>query len=206
MTSAGPTLPDAHRRMLLKQALDAVNNLKARLRVFETGAAEPIAIIGAGCRLPGGIRNLDDYWQLLKDGRDAVTHLTGERWGADRDTGWHAGLVEGIDQFDPKFFNISAREARTMDPQQRMVVEVAWEAIERAGIPPSSLNGSRTGVFIGITAHEYGAMVSDRCGFGLGRLHRYRECAQCFSGANLVSAGSAGAQHGNRHRVLLIAC
>jgi acyl transferase domain-containing protein len=167
VTPAGPVLPDAQRRTLLKQALDAVENLKARIRSLESGATGPIAIVGAGCRLPGGIRNLDDYWQLLKDGRDAVTRLTGERWGVDGDTGWHAGLVEGIDQFDPKFFNISAREARTMDPQQRMVVEVAWEAIENAGIPPKSLNGSRTGVFIGITAHEYGTMVADRCGLDL---------------------------------------
>jgi len=167
VTPASSVLPDAQRRTLLKQALDAVERLKARIRSLESGATGPIAIIGAGCRLPGGIRNLDDYWRLLTDGRDAVTRLTGERWGADGDTAWYAGLVEGVDQFDPRFFNISAREARTMDPQQRMVVEVAWEAIENAAIPPKTLNGSRTGVFIGITAHEYGTLVADRCGFDL---------------------------------------
>lgn len=154
----------AERRALLKQAFDAIETMKARIRTLESGAAGPIAIVGAGCRLPGGVRDLDSYWQLLSEGRDGVSKLAARRWRTDDPREWHAGVVEGVDQFDPHFFNISAREARTMDPQQRMLMEVAWESIENAGLSPQKLAGSRTGVFIGITAQEYVNLVARSSG------------------------------------------
>src|SRR3954454_14709858 len=86
-------------------------------------AAEPIAIIGMGCRFPGGANSPDAYWELLRDGVDAVSEIPPDRWGPGGvppgDAVWHAGLVDGLDRFDPRFFNISAREAASLDPQQR---------------------------------------------------------------------------------------
>ena len=162
-----PNSSVTERRVLLKQALDAVETLKAKIRSLESGATGPIAIIGAGCRFPGGVQNLDDYWHLLQQGTDAVTKVPPSRWGehaAYEDFDWHAGLIQGLDQFEPQFFNMSAREARTMDPQQRLVLEVAWEAIENAGQAPRELAGSRTGVFLGITSFEYSTLVQASCG------------------------------------------
>ena len=131
--------PVSDRRELFKNALDAIEQLKAKVRSLESAAAEPIAIIGAGCRFPGGTNSLDDYWSLLREGRDVVTEISAARWESmghrDVESGWHAGLVDGLDGFDPRFFGISAREAARMDPQQRMLLEVAWEALENAGLP-----------------------------------------------------------------------
>jgi acyl transferase domain-containing protein/acyl carrier protein len=161
-----PNLPTPDRRILLKQALEAVETLKAKVRSLESGATGSIAIIGAGCRLPGKIQNLADFWRLLDEGGDAVATVPLSRWGEEAygSGEWHAGLIEGLDQFEPQFFNMSAREARTMDPQQRLVLEVAWEAIENAGQAPKELRGSRTGVFIGMTGQEYSGLVQASCG------------------------------------------
>src|SRR5205823_770478 len=105
------------------------------------------------------------FWELLRDGRDAITDYPNDRAamvaaaGIDVDgfEGGQAygGFLDRIDEFDPQFFGISPREAATMDPQQRLVLEVSWEALERAGIAPDSLSGSSTGVFVGITTNEY---------------------------------------------------
>ena len=162
-----PNSSATERRILLKQALDAVETLKAKVRSLESGATGPIAIIGAGCRFPGNVQNLDDYWRLLREGTDAVAKVPSSRWGeqvAYKDFEWQAGLIQGLDQFEPQFFNMSAREARTMDPQQRLVLEVVWEAIENAGQAPRELAGSRTGVFIGMTSFEYSTLVQASCG------------------------------------------
>ena len=127
---------------------------------------EPIAIIGIGCRFPGGANNPDSFWQLLKQGIDAITEIPGDRWNADQfydpdpttcgkiNSRW-GGFLEKIDQFDAQFFGIAPREAITMDPQQRLLMEVAWESLEDAGIIPDRLRGSKTGVFIGIGTHDY---------------------------------------------------
>src|SRR5690606_22633736 len=118
----------------------------------------PIAIVGMSCRFPGGADSLEAYWELLCEGVDAVGELSQERQalvgGMDGLAGTSAlkgGFLSDIDQFDPQFFGISPREATSMDPQQRLVLETSWEALERAGIAPDSLNGSLTGVFVGIT-------------------------------------------------------
>src|SRR4051812_10486644 len=153
------------RRELLKNAFGAIEQLKARVRSLESAGAEPIAIVGAACRFPGGANSLQEYWSLLDEGRNVVVEIPASRWKSvghpDAPLGWFAGIVDEIDGFDPRFFGISAREATTMDPQQRMVLEVAWEALEHAGIAPDSLNGTRTGVFLGITGHDYADLLHD---------------------------------------------
>ena len=127
---------------------------------------EMIAIIGMGCRFPGGANDPESYWQLLRDGGDAIIEVPAARWNIEEyydpdldsddkmNTRW-GGFVEKIDQFDSSFFGISHREASGMDPQQRLLLEVAWEALENAAIPPEQLAGSLTGVFIGISSGDY---------------------------------------------------
>ena len=131
---------------------------------------EPIAIIGIGCRLPGA-SNPQEFWQLLCDGVDAITEVPKTRWDLDEyydpdptvphkmSTRW-GGFLDGIDQFDPAFFGIAPREVKSMDPQQRLLVETAWEALEDGGQVPKQLSGSKTGVFIGISSHDYSSLVS----------------------------------------------
>jgi acyl transferase domain-containing protein/acyl-CoA synthetase (AMP-forming)/AMP-acid ligase II/acyl carrier protein len=130
---------------------------------------EPIAIVGIGCRFPGGVDGPDSFWQLLMDGRDAITEVPPERWdvekfGTDdpatpgRTTSRWGGFLDGVDQFDPHFFGIPPAEAARMDPQQRLLAEVAWEALEDAGVPAEKIAGSATGVFVGISSFDYAAM------------------------------------------------
>ncbi|HEY1278364.1 MAG TPA: type I polyketide synthase, partial [Acidimicrobiales bacterium] len=128
-------------------------------------AAEPIAVIGMGCRFPGA-DSPAAFWALLRDGGDAIREIPAERWDVDAlydpdpyrsgtmNTRW-GGFLDGIDQFDAHYFGISPREAARMDPQQRLVMEVAVEALERAGQPASRLAGSLTGVFVAATMADY---------------------------------------------------
>ncbi len=131
----------------------------------QRAAAEPIAIVGMACRFPGA-PDLEAFWRLITDGRDAVVEIPSERWSADEffdPTGEtpgkmsvrRAALVDNPDQFDPQFFGITPREAARMDPQQRLLLEVAWEAMENAGRPADQMAGSRTGVFVGIGGTDY---------------------------------------------------
>ena len=135
--------------------------------------SEPIAILGIGCRFPGGVDSPDDLWQLLSEGGDAISHFPTDRgWNLDALFGPDpdapratyvrgGGFVENVGDFDAAFFGISPREAQAMDPQQRLLLEATWEALERARINPSSLHGSDTGVFIGASVQEYGPRVYD---------------------------------------------
>ncbi|WP_199485387.1 type I polyketide synthase [Actinomadura craniellae] len=132
---------------------------------------EPIAVIGLGCRLPGGVAGPAEYWKLLTEGRDALGQVPEGRWDAYDDgspevadllarTTRHGGFLDDIAGFDARFFGITPREAQVMDPQQRLVLEVAWEAFEHAGLAPAALRGSRTGVFVGVSAPEYAALTA----------------------------------------------
>ena len=128
--------------------------------------AEPIAIVGVGCRFPGGVSSPGDFWELLRGGVDAIRELPVDRW--DIEDYYHptpgtpgktytrrGGYLDRIDAFDPAFFGISPREAASMDPQHRLFLEVCWEALEHAGIPPTSLAGTRSAVFAGIGQDDY---------------------------------------------------
>jgi acyl transferase domain-containing protein/acyl-CoA synthetase (AMP-forming)/AMP-acid ligase II len=130
----------------------------------ELSADEPIAIIGIGCRFPGA-DGPSAFWQMLCDGVDAVTDAPENRWSADASanlTTRSGGFLDHVDQFDAGFFGISPREAARMDPQQRLLLEVAWEALEDAGQVPEKLEGSRTGVFTGVSTNEYQHLTLSR--------------------------------------------
>ncbi|WP_158890537.1 type I polyketide synthase [Amycolatopsis anabasis] len=141
-------------------------------RVPESETREPIAVIGLGCRLPGGVRGPDDFWRLLIGGESGVSEVPEGRWeqfGHDspdqaerlgRLRRW-GGFLDDIARFDAEFFGITPREAAAMDPQQRLLLEVAWEALEHAGVASETLRGSRTGVFVGISGNEYSHLTLD---------------------------------------------
>lgn len=135
--------------------------------------AEPIAILGMGCRFPGGVNSPEDLWQLLIEERDANSELPTDRgWDLDalfgpdpeapRATYVRSGsFVSDVGDFDPAFFGIGPREAEATDPQQRLLLEATWEALERSRIDPNSLHGSDTGVFFGVGGQEYGPRICD---------------------------------------------
>ncbi|MDF5759313.1 type I polyketide synthase [Spongiactinospora sp. TRM90649] len=146
----------------LKRATVELREARHRVRELEDRAGEPIAIVGMGCRFPGGTRSPEDLWRLVDSGTDALGGLPADR-------GWdlealaaapEGGFVYDAGHFDAGFFGISPREALAMDPQQRVLLEVTWEAVERAGIDAHRLKGSRTGVFAGVMYNDYAAGLS----------------------------------------------
>ena len=134
---------------------------------------EPLAVIGIGCRFPGGADSPAAFWQLLSEGRDAIRTVPPDRWDADawfdpdpdapgRMSVRQGGFLDAVDGFDAAFFGIAPREALTMDPQQRLALEVAWEALEHAGLAPERLAGTPTGVFLGVCNSDHVQRVLDR--------------------------------------------
>ncbi|MBB4689012.1 type I polyketide synthase [Amycolatopsis jiangsuensis] len=157
----------------LRQSMTDNERLKADNRRLAARQHEPIAVIGMGCRYPGGVSTPGQLWELVAGGGDAIGEFPGDRgWdvgavfdptGARPGTSYsnEGGFLYDAAEFEPEFFGISPREAITLDPQQRLLLETSWEAVERAGIVPSTLRGSDTGVFAGVMYHDYGAGSSD---------------------------------------------
>ena len=148
-----------------KKALLALKQMQQKLAAVEKAHREPIAIIGMGCRFPGA-NNPDQFWQLLVSGQNAITQTPASHWDIERYCNEgvntpgkicnaYGGYIPHLKEFDASFFRIAPREAISLDPQQRLLLEVSWEALENSAIPPESLQGSATGIYLGICGIDY---------------------------------------------------
>jgi epothilone polyketide synthase D len=159
--------PQAIAKYLLSDVLRLAEPSRAQPAAAVVVAAdEAIAIVGIGCRFPGGVTDPESFWRLLDQGIDAITEVPRDRWDIDEwydpdpdalgkmTTRW-GGFLPDLERFEPSFFGISPREAVSVDPQERLLLETTWEAIEHAGIRPDTLMGSRTGVYMGLCGTEY---------------------------------------------------
>jgi epothilone polyketide synthase D len=149
-----------------ERILSLLRDARQQLELERNRRAEPIAIVGMGCRFPGAVQDLASFWRLLREGVDASDEVPADRWDASAfydpnpDAPGKAYTRRGsflthVDEFDAEFFGISPREALAMDPQQRLLLEVVWEALEDAGIIPARLRGSATGVWVGLCLDDY---------------------------------------------------
>lgn len=170
------------RKDLLKRALLKIEELQGRLARAEEYRQAPIAVIGMGCRFPGGSDGPERYWQNLAAGKDGISEIPAARWDADalydadpdmpgKSYCRSGGFIDQVDEFDPLFFGISPRDAAHMDPQHRLLLEVAWEALEHGGQPAVELRNSNTGVFVGITTQDFSQLLLDRSEATLGTYH-----------------------------------
>ncbi len=154
------------RRVVLKNALSALERMQRKLDSLESVHKDPLAIIGMACRYPGHANDSEAFWQLLHNGVDAIEEVPPSRWDMeayfdpDPETAGkictrYGGFVDDVELFDPQFFGISPREVVSMDPQHRLALEVTWEALENAAQAPAMLVERRVGVFLGITTRDY---------------------------------------------------
>jgi len=154
-----------------QRALLAIRTLRSQLADLEDRQHAPVAIVGMSCRLPGA-PSIDDLWRLLAEGRQGTGPVPRDRWDCEglyhpdparvgRVTSRTGGFLDGLDRFDAAFFGISSREAPQVDPRQRLILELAWEALEDAGIAPSSIAGSQTSSIISVLTSDYEALSRD---------------------------------------------
>uniref|UniRef100_UPI001A9549E1 type I polyketide synthase n=1 Tax=Actinomadura roseirufa TaxID=2094049 RepID=UPI001A9549E1 len=177
---SGGTANDDRLRSYLKRATADLRQAKRRVRELEDRAREPIAIIAAACRYPGGVTGAESLWRLVAEGRDAVSAFPGDRgWplaelatpgGPGASHTLQGGFLYEAPRFDAEFFGISPREALGIDPQQRVLLEIAWEAFENAGLRRRDLAGGDTGVFAGIAGQDYLALAARGGGEAAGHL------------------------------------
>ncbi|HEX8700827.1 MAG TPA: type I polyketide synthase [Myxococcaceae bacterium] len=165
----------------MNEALQAISEIlaeltpedRAALAAMVGKAPSPIAIVGIGCRFPGGADDPERFWELLRAGTDAVREVPRERWNVDdyydpdpqapgKMVTRYGTFLDEVDRFDAPFFEISGREAQLMDPQQRLLLQVGWEALESAGLPPDGLKGRAVGVFVGSCLHDYEILAQRR--------------------------------------------
>ena len=153
------------------RALMAIRALRDRVRELEDEARVPVAVVGMSCRLPGA-PSIDALWRMLTEGGEGVGPVPPERWDAEalyhpdpnrhgRLTSRRGGFLTGLDRFDAAFFGISSREAPQVDPRQRLMMELAWEALEDAGVAPGSLAGSRTATYVSVLTGDYEVISRD---------------------------------------------
>ncbi len=168
-----------HATEALRKALVQVERLKSKNKALLERSGEPIAIVGMSCRFPGGVDSPDSLWEMVANQRDVMSQFPTDRgWDLaglfdDDPDAPHkcyaraGGFVEDVANFDAGFFGVSPTEALATDPQHRMLLELSWEALERAGIDPTTLRGSATGVFAGIIAQGYGMLAEEIEGYRL---------------------------------------
>jgi acyl transferase domain-containing protein len=156
-----------------RRLLIALDEAVARLERVEREKTDPIAIIGMSCRLPGHVHDLASYWRIVIDGRDAIGEVPPTRWSNDvwfdpdpdapaKIVTRYGGFLDNVEEFDYRFFGLSPREALSLDPQHRLALELAWEALENAGQPREQFAGTSTGIFLGITTNDYARITNQR--------------------------------------------
>ncbi|HWL69502.1 MAG TPA: SDR family NAD(P)-dependent oxidoreductase, partial [Geminicoccus sp.] len=145
--------PTPDTRELLKRALLEIRSLKGRLATLQGELRPPVAVIGMACRFPGGADDPHSFWDMLLAGRDPIGPVPPGRAASDGPP--LGGFLDDVESFDPAFFEITPREAQAMDPQHRLLLETSWQALADAGLDPTSLRGSRTGVFVGLATNDF---------------------------------------------------